>query len=111
MTLARARRLCKKWQGRLKMTDHVIELRFPVASDEFDKKTTVARCTWTPQYTWGRILVTRAVTEHDIVHELLHLRLEGHTSLDSKEAKRKRGDFLYERAINALAEALTGVPE
>lgn len=111
MTLAHARKLCRKWQRRLKLSDHTIELRYPVPSDDFDAENLAARCTWTPQYTWARILVTKNVTEHDIVHELLHVRLEGHTSLETADAKRRRADHLYERAINALAEALTGKPE
>lgn len=112
MTLSEARKLCKKWQARLKMSDLKIHVRYPIPEDKFDPKETTACCWWHPEFSSrGLIIITKKVTEHDIVHELLHFRLEGHTDLSSKEARARRNDAMYERAINALAQALTGTPE
>lgn len=111
MTLSEARAACKRWQARLKMADIKILVRYPKPEDDFDPKTTVATCWWHPEYSRGLLVIRRNANEHDIVHELLHFRLEGHTCLDSPAAKRRRADVLYERALNAIAEALTGVPE
>lgn len=112
MKLAKARKLCKKWQTKLRMSELDILVRFPVPKDKFDPEEFSASCWWHPEFSSKGVMIVRPnVDEHDIVHELLHFRLEGHTYLNSKEAIRRRGDTLYERALNAIAEALTGVPE
>lgn len=64
-------------------------------------------CYWQPEHPFGIILLRRKSTAHlhTLVHEMLHLRLEGHQNQPNDY------DPLYERSINALTAALLGETE
>ncbi len=103
MRIAELRETCRYWQTELGLTDWRIHLRFPKAGEISQEY--AGHTYWKPEYPEGLIIVDRSAGAHTIVHELLHIRLEGH------RIACKRYDPLYERALNCLAEALLKDPE
>ena len=99
MTIGELRASARYWQERLGLNDWKITIRqaknSEMAGDEY-----AGHAYWIPEYPEGTILVRRGSGVDIVLHELLHIRLEGH------RPSPKRYDALYERALNALTDAL-----
>lgn len=113
MTLRELRRELPKWQSLMRLKDWKVKLHWgrPVvdrAPDE-TKLEMAADCAghivWMPEYGEALILLQKGEGLHSMVHELFHLKLEGHSP------KAKKYDPLYERALNDLTDAIIGEPE
>lgn len=63
-------------------------------------RTAVAHSWWVAESPNAVIAMLRGQGTHTLLHELIHIRLEGHRASPAKY------DPLYERAINHLTEAL-----
>lgn len=104
MTIREARGFAEVWKNKLGLSNIKLEVRRP-KPNEMEGKDHVAEAYWKPEFQHARILLRKDANIHDIVHELLHCRLEGH------QPTPREYDPLYERAINALVDALIGYPE
>lgn len=76
-------------------------------SAELAAKHVAGSSTWEPEYNVASIEVASdlgsdADIEETLIHELLHLKLEGHKVL----TRGYKYDPLYERALNVLARVL-----
>ncbi len=86
------------WRIALKRGKHVDHEPEPFSAEIAGDS--VAHCWWTVESPNAVIAMIRGEGMHTLVHELLHIRLEGH-----RQSPRKY-DAHYERAINHLTEAL-----
>lgn len=109
MTLRALRRELRTLQARLALAEWRIELHrgTPVEHDAPDlwrRHEMYAGCAgvtdWHTEERIAIILLRRGEGRDTLLHELLHIRLEGHTM------RARRYDPQYEYAINALAVAL-----
>ena len=103
MLISEARELTKKWQDRLGLKDWIIKVRWMKPGDDKEFGLTdeiQGAIHWYNQRKQALMLLRRDATEHTALHELIHLRTEGHRE------QPKRYDEQYELAINALADAL-----
>lgn len=111
MGIRELRKESEKWQTRLGLKEWDIRLVWGIASDQPDY--------WSGEIdhgvdanSWWQAEECRAIISIDkecadplgtLVHELVHIRFEGHHAPD-----KRRYDPLYERAINATVAALLG---
>lgn len=102
-------RLARKWIRRLNLTTfNKIQISFAPES-EMDEALGVAY--WTPEYKTAviKILDPEKLEEDDtdvertLVHELLHIMLQGHRTMDEVT---KIYDPTFEAALNVLADVL-----
>lgn len=104
MTLKELRKAIKIWQPKLGLDNWTITVLIgkdeDMAGEEY-----IGHCFWKPEYAEATIMVRKGANLHVLVHEAVHLLLEGHL------VQPKRYDPLYERAINILTEALIGEKE
>ncbi len=91
------------WRITLKRGKAVKEDPKPFSNEILD--TAVAHSWWAVESPNAVIALLPSQGTHTLVHELLHIRLEGHLDCPAKY------DALYERAINHLADALLGRPD
>lgn len=108
MTTVQLRKFCKEMQSRLGLSEWKISIRFSKECDMAGGEY-AGHAFWKPEYREGEILVLRVQDEyeikHTVCHELIHILLENHRD------RPKRYDPMYERGLNALAEAILGKPE
>jgi hypothetical protein len=112
MTVPQLRRELKKWQAVLSLQNWRIQIKrgrevsgAPVPfSDEINEEC-VGLTWWMPESPNAVVVIRKGQGVHTLVHELLHLRLEGH-----KETPLKY-DPNYERALNHLTDCLVGKPD
>lgn len=99
MTIREARSLAGLWQARLGLTHWNVIVRWAKVGDELEPGD-YGQVTWWTEEARAEILLRKDVGEATIIHELVHLVLEGarHTPLAY--------DASYERGINALVAAL-----
>ena len=107
MRLVELKRVAKVWQRRLGIQDWKLEI---IWGDKVDREATpfsdelTEGCAgliwWSAEHAHAKIVLAKGQSHSTLVHELLHLRLEGHLPGPRKY------DALYERALNQLAEAL-----
>ena len=114
MRMIELRRALNQWRDRLGLANFKIELAQgralpPGQEPEPFSKDLAHDCSghtwWQAEYPEVLIVVRRGEDEATIVHELLHLRLEGHLT------RPRKYDPLYERALNELADALVKARE
>lgn len=118
MTAAGLNRLKRKWQKRLGLTDWVIRVRFvdeETMARETGAKDALGVSLWVPDRKTAKIYVLQprefkalekdelipATIEETLVHELLHILLEGHLV-------QSPSNINTERALNQLAKVLCG---
>ena len=104
MKIGELRKVAKEWQSRLGLDHWKIEVRH---GKEGEMDPSWCACvTWSCEYHSAFILVHKNhCTEHSIVHELLHVRLEGHL------VKPLKYDSMYEFSLNHITDTLIGYPE
>lgn len=103
------RALTKRWEKKLKLSEWRIKYSLLPEHDML-----LPGCTgltdWQPEHKSARIEISNdeddATIERSVVHELLHIVLEGHESFDFENGKYKV-DPQFEYALNVVAEALT----
>ncbi len=116
MTIRELRQEARVWQEKLGLHEWTLIVRWgkqPPSGMEPDptKFEMMLNCDgnalWSPENASALILIDKKAPgkRHTLVHELLHVRFEGH------QPKPKKYDPLYERAINVLVAALLGEPE
>ena len=104
MTLKEMRRECALWQDKLGLQQWKIELRHPHKGEMPEEW--AACVSWSAEYASARILIHRKhMTLHAMVHELLHVCLEGYNERPRTYTPQ------YELALNKLTEALLDEPE
>lgn len=104
MTLKEFRLAADSWKVKLGLADYRFEIRRAKPSD-MEGSEYVGHAFWKPEFQDARILLRKDATLHDLVHEMLHVRLESHLPAP------REYDPLYERGINAITDALVGFPE
>ncbi len=104
MTIREARKRADHWKKKLGLENYKLDIR-RVSASEMEGPEYVGHAWWKPEYQEARIDLRKDANEHDLLHEILHIRFEAHL-----EAPREY-DALYERAINAVVDALIGHPE
>lgn len=102
MKLQELRAFCKLWAAKLGLAHWRIVIRWMTPEEEEEFPDINGFCYWSPDHThgWVRISKDSEDTKHTIVHELLHLRIEGHAPMTGKK------NMPLEVTINALTAAL-----
>lgn len=109
MTKRELNSIVKSWQNRLDLQDWKIRAHWKPKSEmlEDDGGYCMGKVLYSPEYGSADIYVLRELDreegdgiEDDIVHELLHILLEGHKAPGPYDAR-------FERALNVLARELT----
>lgn len=111
MSIRELRRRLKFWQAQLGLKDYAINLHWgtfvekPIGDINFDEleicEDLDGWIDWSTEHAYADLVMRkRNAKEETLVHELLHLKLEGHKPRPGKY------DPLYERALNDLARAL-----
>jgi hypothetical protein len=103
------RQECVRWQHALDLKDWKIKLVWGVPTQEPDywkgemALDAQANSWWQPEESRAIIAIDRKCEDPvgALIHELLHIRLEGH-----HEPYRKKYDIMYERGLNAIVESL-----
>jgi Zn-dependent peptidase ImmA (M78 family) len=98
MTLPNLRDRAVYWRDRLNLREWAITVRWMVAKDG---KENVGHCTWNTERLTAEIAMKRREPDQEstLVHELLHLVMQGHGNYEVY-------DVHTERAINRIASAL-----
>jgi Zn-dependent peptidase ImmA (M78 family) len=101
MTISNLRARAEYWRNRLNLKEWDIRVEWGAKKEMADA---VGTCIWSAEELCAIVKLKRGEPAHEIeptlVHELLHLVLQGHTNYDGKY------DIHLERAINKLAAAL-----
>ena len=105
MKLYEARSLTKFWQSELGLGEWDIRVRWATSGDYGEDEYFGWVLWFTEECTATMILDRRKADERTIVHELLHLRLEGHRAFPFKY------DPLYEQGINKLVAFILKRPQ
>lgn len=108
LSIKEIRKEATHWQRELGLGDWEIQVNWgrPAAVPNFDKgemeADSVGNVCWHTEESVAWVYLRRGAgnVQETLVHEMLHVRLEGH-----REAP-MRYDPLYERALNAIATAL-----
>ena len=104
MTLKRLRTLAKKWIVALRLTDWDIDFKLVPDTEELGK--CAGTCVWQTEYKTATIEIAGdqppGEIEETLIHELLHLALEGHKPL----TQNYKYDAMYERGLNVISEAM-----
>lgn len=104
MTLKRLRTLAKKWIVALRLTDWEIDFELVANTEDLDE--CAGTCVWQPEYKTAMIKIAGdqppGEIEETLIHELLHVVLEGHKPL----TQTYKYDAMYERGLNVISEAL-----
>lgn len=107
MTLREARDLSEFWKCVLNLPEWSVSVRWGTRAEMKDanEDDVVGLCIWSPEELTGQILLARRQDNHEqtIIHELLHLVLEGHRPMNGRYSE------LHERAINRIADGLLGL--
>ena len=100
MSIKELRTLVDQWKPRLGLENWKISVRWAKKGEV--EEYCHGLVFWTTELATARILISKKSDDylHTVVHELLHIRLEGHLSEVHAD------DPLYEQALNKLAEAL-----
>lgn len=97
MTIRQIRRLIPFWQEVLNLREWKITIRFGTDEEMVDS---LGLNYYSVEELQSTILIARGEGEETVVHELLHLVLDGHKTYDGMY------DPMHERSINRLAAAL-----
>jgi hypothetical protein len=102
MTSRQANSFVKEWQARLGLQNWEVSITVVEPEVLGDNE---AETLWDPREALAEIKIKRNVQDfkHTIIHELIHLRIQGHTDPPDKE------DILLEVAINKLSAAFVKV--
>lgn len=111
MGIKELRSECLKWQAAIGLKDWKIKVVWGVPTKEPDywkgeiDLTSQANSWWQAEESRGIIAIYKKCEDPlgALVHELIHVRLEGH-----HEPYKKSYDIMYERGINAITERLLG---
>lgn len=109
MTQRQLTKLTKTWAHRLGIGDWKISVKFMPAEDMEDDQ---GQCWYYPEYRRADIHILREQDTQEgddsieaaVVHELLHIVLEGHRPLEGGKY-----DAMFERGLNLIANALIEV--
>lgn len=104
MTIREARKRADYWKKKLGLDNFKFEIK-RVTSKEMAGDEYVGHAYWKPEYQEARIHLRKDANEHDLLHEIVHVRMESHLPAP------REYDPLYERGINAMVDALIGYPE
>lgn len=97
MTIRELRKECRKWQDLLGLSQWKIELRWATRTEA---KEAQGSAVWHPDEERAWIVVSRTSDQRaTLIHELLHVRWEGHKPYGGYSVHQ-------ERAINAITAAL-----
>lgn len=105
MYLKDAKKLIAYWQTELNLRNWKIDIQWAPAH-EMSHDDAIASIWWFTEDEIAHVKLVKAavcsddIFEETIVHEMLHLRLEGHRTIE------KRYDPQYELALNRLAALL-----
>ena len=103
MTVEELQTRCDYWTERLSLGEWRGRVKVLLKTPKFLLKTTgyesVGACWWSAEECRAEIYLRKGEGESTLLHELVHLVLQGHTTY-------KDGDEMLERAINRLAAAL-----
>jgi Zn-dependent peptidase ImmA (M78 family) len=101
MTISKLRDRAEYWRNRLNLKEWTIRVDWGTKKEMSDA---VGTCIWSAEEMAAMVKLKRGEPAHEIeptlVHELLHLVLQGHANYDGNY------DIHLERAINKLAAAL-----
>lgn len=99
MQIATLRERCTYWQDRLNLREWEIAVRWGKADAMTE---CVGFCLWSSEEQAAYITLARTQEDHEgtLIHELLHIVLQGHADYSGKY------DIHTERAINKIAAAL-----
>lgn len=107
---ARVNKLLKKWLVALELSPPVwskVSVDFYDPSEEEDSE---GSCGWQREYGEAWIYLSSAIRgnwkdiEETIVHELIHLKLEGHKDIESMSPEKY--DPVYENGLNVISREL-----
>jgi hypothetical protein len=98
MKLRTTRSLCKYWQAVLNLPEWTIKLRRPEKDECSDA---IAWIYWSPEELTATLVMRAHAEEDSLVHELLHLVLDGHKNYASELYSE-----LHERSINRITASL-----
>lgn len=103
LTLRELRSELAVWQSRMRLNDWRIHLRWSTKADE-KMDGLDGCCYWVTEHSVAEILIDKGADDKlgTLVHELLHIKFEGH------RLQPKSYDALYEKAINDLTAVLLG---
>ena len=104
MTLRELLAYTGKWRDQLGLSQWEIEAKWMSAADRRSMPDTNGYCWWSEQHQYAEIRVSKDSEdiEHTVIHELLHLRLEGHEVMAEMDNHRTP----VEVCINRLADQL-----
>ncbi len=99
MKIGKARELVEAWKTILNIPEWTVSVRWGTKR-EMDG--VVGTCVWSPEELAAQILLARTQENYEqtIIHELLHIVLEGHKPMNGRYSE------LQERAINRIADGL-----
>jgi hypothetical protein len=104
MTINELRARLAYWQAALSLPEWSVHLRWGTAREMTceDGSQVVGLCFWSTEESSAMVLLARNQDDHEstLIHELLHLTLEGHRPIC------KKYDAQYERGLNRIADAL-----
>lgn len=105
MTIAEVRSAAAYWAERLRLNDWEITVQF-APTETMDSHESDGLAMWSAEHRTAVILLRRKQDdlEQTIVHELLHVALQGHVPQTASDTY----DVAEERSINAIADAMTG---
>lgn len=106
MKLKALRELGRYWQDHLRLSDWSIKFDFMTKAHSKEHPAWNGFVIWDDQHHSASIRVSRDAQDitHAVVHELLHVRLEGHLPIEECN-----GSSNWEFVINTMATVLTGV--
>jgi Zn-dependent peptidase ImmA (M78 family) len=104
MTLRELLAYTAKWRDQLGLSQWEIEVKWMCAADSRSMPDANGYCWWSEQHQYAEIRIAKDSTdiEHTVIHELLHLRLEGHAVMADTDVHRTP----IEVCINRLADQL-----
>lgn len=102
MKLQELRAFCKLWAGKLGLSHWRIIIRWMTAEEEEEFPNINGFCFWSPDHTHGWIRISKDSEDirHTVIHEILHLRIEGSAPMTGKK------NMPLEVCINAITAAL-----
>lgn len=103
MTLRALRSRAAFWVGRLNLKEWTVNVSWGDGKEVPEAGPVAGSCSWNVEHLTAEVTVTKgsAQVEQTLVHELLHIVLQGHADLSGPY------DAHLERAINRITAALT----
>lgn len=106
MTLKALRELGRRWQAHLRLADWTIKFDFMTKAHSKEHPEWNGFVVWDDQHHSASIRISKDAQDitHALVHELMHIRLEGHVPMEEANTSSN-----WEFVMNTMATVLTGV--